>query len=145
MLMLSHGFCSSALFALANYTYEKTHTRSLFMSKGMLMLLPGLAIWWFLFCIINMAAPPRINLLGEIIIFPSTIFSSKYYLVSLGLMRFLAALYRMYLFTGVQHGGSPKFIKPFNEFKALGFLLLSLHWIPGNLLILKRDLISMWV
>nr|AWG96506.1 NADH dehydrogenase subunit 4 [Neptunea subdilatata] len=145
VLMLSHGFCSSALFALANYTYEKTHTRSLFLSKGMLMLLPVLAMWWFLFCIMNMAAPPSINLLGEIMIFPSTIFSSEYYLISLGLMSFLAALYSMYLYTSIQHGGSPKFLKPFNDFKASGFMLFALHWIPGNLLILKSDLISMWI
>nr|QTT61195.1 NADH dehydrogenase subunit 4 [Tritia pellucida] len=145
ILMLSHGFCSSALFALANYTYEKTHTRSLFLSKGMLMLLPLLAMWWFLFCIMNMAAPPSINLLGEIMIFPATIFSSKYYLVSLGLMSFLAALYSMYLYTSTQHGGSPKFMKPFNNFKSSGFTLFLLHWIPGNFLILKSDLVSMWI
>nr|YP_009582121.1 NADH dehydrogenase subunit 4 [Nassarius javanus]QBK82144.1 NADH dehydrogenase subunit 4 [Nassarius javanus] len=145
ILMLSHGFCSSALFALANYTYEKSHTRSLFLSKGMLMLLPLLAMWWFLFCIMNMAAPPSINLLGEIMIFPSTIFSSKYYLVSLGLMSFLAALYSMYLYTSTQHGGSPKFLKPFSDFKSTGFTLFLLHWIPGNFLILKSDLVSMWI
>nr|QGP73086.1 NADH dehydrogenase subunit 4 [Turricula nelliae spuria] len=145
ILMLSHGFCSSALFALANYTYEKTHTRSLFMSKGMLMLLPTLAMWWFLFSVMNMAAPPSINLLGEIMIFPSTIFSSSYYLISLGLMSFLAALYSMYLYTATQHGGNPKFVKPFSQFKAPGFTLFFLHWIPGNLLILKSDLISMWI
>nr|QTT61221.1 NADH dehydrogenase subunit 4 [Tritia varicosa] len=145
ILMLSHGFCSSALFALANYTYEKTHTRSLFLSKGMLMLLPLLAMWWFLFCIMNMAAPPSINLLGEIMIFPSTIFSSKYYLISLGLMSFLAALYSMYLYTSTQHGGSPKFMKPFNGFKSSGFTLFLLHWVPGNFLILKSDLVSMWI
>nr|QFG38951.1 NADH dehydrogenase subunit 4 [Cominella virgata brookesi] len=145
VLMLSHGFCSSALFALANYTYEKTHTRSLFLGKGLLMLLPILAMWWFLFCIMNMAAPPSINLLGEIMIFPSTIFSSKYYLISLGLMSFLAALYSMYLYTSTQHGGSPKFIKPFNDFKPSGYMLFFLHWIPGNFLILKSDLISMWI
>nr|YP_010985480.1 NADH dehydrogenase subunit 4 [Unedogemmula leucotropis]WOK81724.1 NADH dehydrogenase subunit 4 [Unedogemmula leucotropis] len=145
VLMLSHGFCSSALFALANYTYEKTHTRSLFLSKGMLMLIPSLAMWWFLFCIMNMAAPPSINLLGEIMIFPSTIFSSSYYLISLGLMSFLAALYSMYLYTATQHGGSPKFIKPFGQFKGSGFTLFFLHWIPGNILILKSELVSMWI
>nr|YP_009307984.1 NADH dehydrogenase subunit 4 [Menathais tuberosa]AOS50493.1 NADH dehydrogenase subunit 4 [Menathais tuberosa] len=145
VLMLSHGFCSSALFALANYTYEKSHTRSLFLSKGMLMLLPMLTMWWFFFCIMNMAAPPSINLLGEILIFPSVLFSSSYYFIPLGLMSFLAALYSMYLFTSVQHGGSPKFLKPFNQFKSTGFLLLFLHWIPGNFLILKSELIFMWL
>nr|YP_010400316.1 NADH dehydrogenase subunit 4 [Drupa morum]UQS76015.1 NADH dehydrogenase subunit 4 [Drupa morum] len=145
VLMLSHGFCSSALFALANYTYEKSHTRSLFLSKGMLMFLPMLSMWWFFFCIMNMAAPPSINLLGEILIFPSVIFSSSYFSIPLGLMSFLAALYSMYLFTSIQHGGSPKFMNPFNQFKPTGFLLLFLHWIPGNLLILKSELIFMWI
>nr|YP_003204742.1 NADH dehydrogenase subunit 4 [Fusiturris similis]ACF04849.1 NADH dehydrogenase subunit 4 [Fusiturris similis] len=145
VLMLSHGLCSSALFALANYTYEKTHTRSLFLSKGMLMLLPILAMWWFLFCIMNMAAPPSINLLGEIMIFPSAIFSSSYYLFSVSLMSFLAALYSMYLYTAIQHGGKPKFIKPFSQFKIPAFTLFFLHWIPGNFLILKSELVSMWV
>nr|APH08727.1 NADH dehydrogenase subunit 4 [Tomopleura sp. JEU-2016] len=145
VLMLSHGFCSSALFALANYTYEKTHTRSLFLSKGMLMLLPSLGLWWFLFCIMNMAAPPSINLLGEIMIFPSTIFSSIYFLIPLGFMSFLAALYSMYLFTAIHHGGNPKFTSPFNQIKTSSFSLLFLHWIPGNMLIFKSDLISTWI
>jgi len=74
-----------------------------------------------------MAAPPRINLLGEILIFPSTIFSSKYFLISLAIMRFLAALYSIYLYTRSQHGGSPKYIKPFPQFSALGYSLLFLH------------------
>nr|YP_010713597.1 NADH dehydrogenase subunit 4 [Naria erosa]WDA98729.1 NADH dehydrogenase subunit 4 [Naria erosa] len=144
VLMISHGFCSSALFALANYTYEKTHTRSLFLSKGMIMFMPTLSLWWFFFCIMNMAAPPSINLMGEIMIFPSVIFSSNYFLLPLSLMSFLAALYSMYLFTSIQHGGSPKFIKPFSNFKAPGYTLLFLHWIPGNLLIIKPDLLFMW-
>nr|AYP41257.1 NADH dehydrogenase subunit 4 [Melarhaphe neritoides] len=145
VLMISHGFCSSALFALANYTYEKTHSRSLFLAKGMLMLLPALTLWWFLFSVMNMAAPPSINLLGEIMIFPSTIFSSSYYLFSLGMMSFLAALYSMYLYTCSQHGGSPKYMKPFSNFSTSGYLLLALHWLPANLLIMKSELVFMWI
>ena len=143
-LMISHGFCSSALFALANYTYEKRSTRSLFLSKGMLILLPLLTLWWFLFSVINMAAPPSINLLGEIMIFPATIFLSMYCLLPLGLISFLAALYRMYLYTSTQHGGGPKYIKPFNGFTPLGYSLLLLHWVPANFTILKSELIFMW-
>nr|YP_010690957.1 NADH dehydrogenase subunit 4 [Lambis lambis]WBU92608.1 NADH dehydrogenase subunit 4 [Lambis lambis] len=145
VLMVSHGFCSSALFALANYTYEKTHTRSLFLTKGMLMLLPTLSLWWFMFAIMNMAAPPSINLMGEIMMFPAVIFSSSYYIASLALMSFLAALYSMYLFTCSQHGGSPKFAKPFSTFKSPGYTLMLMHWLPANLLILKSDMIFMWI
>jgi len=74
-----------------------------------------------------MAAPPSINLLGEIMIFPSVLFFSSYYLISLGFISFLAALYSIYLFTCRQHGGSPKYIKPFSNFRVLGYLLLFLH------------------
>ena len=143
-LMISHGFCSSALFALANYTYEKRHTRSLFLAKGMLIFLPFLTLWWFLFSVINMAAPPSINLLGEIIIFPATIFFSMYCLLPLGLISFLAALYRIYLYTCSQHGGGPKYVKPFNGFTTLGYSLLLFHWLPANFMILKREVIFMW-
>lgn len=145
VLIISHGFCSSALFALANYTYEKTHTRSLFLTKGILLLIPVLSIWWFIFCVINIAAPPSINLLGEIIIFPSLIFSSKYFLLPLGLISFLAALYSIYLYTASQHGGSPKYIKPFSTLKNTRFSLMLLHWIPANLFILKSELVFIWV
>nr|YP_009743663.1 NADH dehydrogenase subunit 4 [Euspira pila]QIE11967.1 NADH dehydrogenase subunit 4 [Euspira pila] len=145
VLMISHGLCSSALFALANFTYEKIHTRSLFLAKGMLMLLPILTLWWFMFSIMNMAAPPSINLLGEIMIFPSILFASTYYVLSLGLMSFLAALYSMYLFTCSQHGGSPKYTKPFSNFSMLGYLLLFLHWLPANLLIMKSEIVFMWL
>lgn len=140
-LIISHGFCSSALFALANYTYEKRQSRRLFLSKGMLMLLPSLTLWWFLFAVINMAAPPSINLLGEIIIFPATIFFSTYCLVPLGFIRFLAALYSIYLFTCSQHGGGPKYLKPFSNFSNLGYLILFLHWLPANFLIVKGELV----
>nr|YP_010998247.1 NADH dehydrogenase subunit 4 [Hua aristarchorum]WPM86404.1 NADH dehydrogenase subunit 4 [Hua aristarchorum] len=143
-LMLAHGFCSSALFSLANYLYEKSHTRSLFISKGMLMLLPVLSMWWFLFCILNMAAPPSINLMGEIMIFPSVMFSSKYLIFPLAMMSFLTALYSMYLYTCSQHGGSPKFMKPFNQSNPTSFTLLLLHWIPVNFLILKPELVFLW-
>lgn len=145
VLIISHGFCSSALFALANITYEKTQTRSLILTKGILLLMPRISIWWFLFCIINIAAPPSINLLGEIIIFPSTIFSSAYFTLPLGLISFIAALYSIYLYTASQHGRSPKYTKPFSTLKSLAFSLLFMHWIPVNALILKRELVFSWL
>jgi NADH-ubiquinone oxidoreductase chain 4 len=144
VLIISHGFCSSALFALANITYEKTHTRRLMLTKGILLLMPRISLWWFLFCVINIAAPPRINLLGEIIIFPSTIFRSVYFVFPLGLISFIAALYRIYLYTASQHGRSPKYTRPFSSLKSIAFLLLLIHWIPVNIIILKRELIFLW-
>ena len=145
VLMISHGLCSSALFALANYTYEKTHTRNILITKGLLLLFPMLSIWWFLFCAINIAAPPRINLLGEIIVFPSIIFKSYFFIIPLGIISFLAAVYRIYLYTSTQHRGNPKYINPSSTLKTAPFLLLLLHWIPTNLFIIKRELLFIWI
>nr|YP_010835868.1 NADH dehydrogenase subunit 4 [Pila virens]WGC89387.1 NADH dehydrogenase subunit 4 [Pila virens] len=140
VLMVAHGLCSSALFALANYSYEKTHTRSLFMNKGMLMSLPILSLWWFMFSAMNMAAPPSINLMGEILMFPSIMSFFGHSIVCLMFMSFLAAVYSMYLYSGTQHGASPKFMTPFNSFSSSGLSLMFFHWIPANLLIMKSDI-----
>nr|YP_010381756.1 NADH dehydrogenase subunit 4 [Entemnotrochus adansonianus]UDL72141.1 NADH dehydrogenase subunit 4 [Entemnotrochus adansonianus] len=143
-MMLAHGLCSSGLFALANYSYEKIHSRSLMMAKGMLMYMPFLAMFWFLFCVINMAAPPSINLISEIMLFPSIMFHSMKLIVPLGMMSFLSAVYSLFLYTAVQHGGSPKYIYPFSNIKSSVFTLMILHWVPINLFILKLDVICMW-
>ena len=42
IIMLAHGLCSSALFSLANVNYECIGTRSVFLSKGMLLFFPSL-------------------------------------------------------------------------------------------------------
>nr|UYB79141.1 NADH dehydrogenase subunit 4 [Lirapex sp. ZZ-2022] len=143
-MMLAHGLCSSALFCLANMTYEKSHSRSLVLSKGFLLLIPGLALWWFFFCVINMAAPPSINLLSEILIIPSIMFNNFFLFVTFMLMSFLAAAYNLFIYTATQHGGSPKTLFPFSNLNSLNFLCLFLHWIPLNVFILKSDMICMW-
>lgn len=42
--MVSHAFCSSALFALANYRYRKTATRSVILVGGILAVSPRLTL-----------------------------------------------------------------------------------------------------
>nr|YP_009318355.1 NADH dehydrogenase subunit 4 [Stomatella planulata]AOZ71836.1 NADH dehydrogenase subunit 4 [Stomatella planulata] len=144
-MMLAHGLCSSGLFSLANYNYEKTGTRSLVMNKGMLLVCPILSMWWFLFCVVNMAAPPSINLLSEILVFPSVLFYSLWLLVPVGGMSFLAAVYSLFLYVSTQHGGFSKFIFPFVGLKNNSLLLLFLHYLPVNLMILKSDIICTWL
>lgn len=140
-MMLAHGLCSSGLFALANYNYEKRGTRRLVINKGMLLVCPILSLWWFLFCVVNMAAPPSINLLREILVFPSVLFYSVWLAVPLCLMRFLAAVYSLYLYVSTQHGGFSKFIFPFSGVKRGALLLLFLHYFPVNGIVLKADVI----
>nr|YP_010272281.1 NADH dehydrogenase subunit 4 [Gigantopelta aegis]UKE79908.1 NADH dehydrogenase subunit 4 [Gigantopelta aegis] len=143
-MMLAHGLCSSALFCLANTTYEKSHSRSLIFSKGFLLLIPSLALWWFLFCAINMAAPPSINLLSELLIIPSIMMNNFWLFGPFILMSFLAAAYNLFIYTVTQHGGSPKTLFPSSSLSSLNLSTLFLHWVPLNIFILKSEMISLW-
>jgi len=92
----------------------------------------------------NIAAPPRINLLGEILIFPSVIMISTDLLVFLGLISFFAAVYRIYLYVCTQHGGRSKHISSFLSFKPFMWCLVLIHWLPGHILIIKPELINFY-
>jgi len=61
-----HDLCSSGLFCLPNISYDRFGRRSLLVSKGLNNLMPRMAMWWFLLRACNIAAPPSLNLLGEI-------------------------------------------------------------------------------
>nr|WDA93953.1 NADH dehydrogenase subunit 4 [Phyllomyza sp.] len=143
-LMLAHGLCSSGLFCLANISYERLGSRSMLINKGLLNFMPSITLWWFLLCSSNMAAPPTLNLLGEILLINSIISWSWLSMLLISLISFLSAAYTLYLYSYSQHGinfyGSYSF--------CLGVirehLLLFLHWFPLNLMILKSELFVMW-
>ena len=103
-IIISHGLCSSALFLLAYITYSTSQTRSLFLTKGLLSYTPILSLWWFIFSIFNIAAPPSINLLREIVLLTSIINIRIYYFPLFILIRFLAAAYSLILYTSTNHG-----------------------------------------
>lgn len=144
VIMIAHGLCSSALFALANITYETTHTRRIFLTKGMLALFPALSIWWFLIAAGNIAAPPTLNLIGEIILIPTGLFLSHWTIPALALIRFLAAAYSLYLYTSSQHGQAPSFINPLNLTTPRNYRIIMLHIIPLFILVTKSDLVILW-
>jgi NADH-ubiquinone oxidoreductase chain 4 len=54
------------LFCLANIAYERLGSRRLLISRGLLNSIPGISFWWFILSACNIAAPPYLNLLGEI-------------------------------------------------------------------------------
>nr|YP_009971833.1 NADH dehydrogenase subunit 4 [Epipedocera atra]QNH68720.1 NADH dehydrogenase subunit 4 [Epipedocera atra] len=144
VMMIAHGLCSSGLFCLANLNYERVGSRSLYMNKGFLNLMPSLSLWWFLFCSSNMAAPPSFNLLGEIMLINSLMSYSWILMIVLSLVSFFSAVYSLFLYSFSQHGsffsGFSLFLCSYRE-----YLLLFLHWVPLNLLILKADCFSLWV
>nr|APX40117.1 NADH dehydrogenase subunit 4 [Sphaeroderma testaceum] len=140
MMMLAHGLCSSGLFCLANLMYERIGSRSLYLNKGLLNLLPGFSMWWFLLLSSNMAAPPSLNLVGEIMIINSLLSYSNFNMIFLSLLSFFSAVYSLFLYSYSQHGKF--FSSNFNFIHSLNreYLLLLLHWLPLNILFLKLDI-----
>uniref|UniRef100_A0AAU7VC24 NADH-ubiquinone oxidoreductase chain 4 n=1 Tax=Stenopsocus brevicapitus TaxID=3074938 RepID=A0AAU7VC24_9NEOP len=144
-LMLSHGLCSSALFFLANVVYERVGSRSMYLVKGMLHLLPKMTLWWFLFCAMNMAAPPSLNLLSEIGLINSLVGWSANSMLLLMLMSFFAAGYSLYLFSFSQHGKTINSIYSFQLNSSREYLVLFMHWLPLNFLILNSEIFMNWL
>nr|YP_010385056.1 NADH dehydrogenase subunit 4 [Electrogena lateralis]UPL65066.1 NADH dehydrogenase subunit 4 [Electrogena lateralis] len=144
-LMIAHGLCSSGLFCLTNISYERLGSRSLIMNKGLLNFMPSMALWWFLLSSANMAAPPTLNLLGEITLLNSLIGWSWVSMLMLALLSFFSAAYTLYLFSYSQHGKMYSGMYSCMGGYTREYLLLFLHWVPLNLLILKSEPTLLWI
>lgn len=144
-LIIAHGLCSSGLFCLANISYERMGSRSLLINKGLLNFMPRITLWWFLLCAGNIAAPPTLNLLGEISLLNRIVSWCWISIICLCLLSFFSAAYTLYLYSYRQHGkvfsGSYSFSLGFNR----EYLVLFLHWFPLNLLILKSETCILWL
>nr|YP_011014032.1 NADH dehydrogenase subunit 4 [Unio gontierii]WQA10113.1 NADH dehydrogenase subunit 4 [Unio gontierii] len=114
LMMIAHGLCSSGMFFLASETYKCYGTRSLFLVKGGLVLVPGVSLCWFLMCAINMAAPPSLNLWSELMLGISILSYSVMFGLLTGVMTFLSGLYSWYLYSITQHGQYPLWVRGVN-------------------------------
>nr|BCV68683.1 NADH dehydrogenase subunit 4 [Beringiana fukuharai] len=111
LMMIAHGLCSSGMFFLASETYKCYGTRSLYLVKGGLVLVPGVALCWFLMCAVNMAAPPSLNLWSELMLGISMLTYSTVFGVLTGLMTFFSGLCSWYLYSVMQHGQCPSWVR----------------------------------
>lgn len=142
IIIVGHGLCSSGLFALANIIYERTSTRSLSLSKGIQTVIPSFTFWIFLLTSSNIAAPPSLNLLGEIHVIIRVLSWSKIFILPLAWLTFFAAAYSLFLFTATQHGKISSLQFSFKAPNNREFLTLFLHWIPLNILIIDSTLLQ---
>ena len=139
-VIIGHGFCSSGLFCLANIVYERVGSRSLLVNKGLLNFMPRIALWWFLLRIGNIAAPPTLNLLGEIRLIVRVMRWSYLTAWGLALLSFFRAAYTLYIYSLTQHGKFFHSLYSCCSGKVREYLVLFLHWLPLNLLIIKREI-----
>nr|WAU48205.1 NADH dehydrogenase subunit 4 [Agriades orbitulus] len=144
ILMIGHGLCSSGMFCLSNINYERINSRSLFLNKGMMNFMPSMSLWWFLLSSSNMAAPPSMNLMGEMTLIISLVSWSKFSMLMLMLVSFFSAGYSLYLYSFTQHGKLNLSITSFYMGVSREYLMLFLHWFPLNILILKIDYFLLW-
>nr|AJF94302.1 NADH dehydrogenase subunit 4 [Corizus sp. 'albomarginatus'] len=145
LLMIGHGLCSSGMFALANIVYERTHSRSLFVNKGFISFMPTMSMFWFMFMINNMASPPSLNLLGEILLINSIVGWSTMTMLFLSFSSFLSCCYSIYLYSITQHGFMFSNMLYSSGGYIREFMMLFFHWFPLNFLFLSSDVISMWL
>nr|YP_097033.1 NADH dehydrogenase subunit 4 [Aneides flavipunctatus]AAU20457.1 NADH dehydrogenase subunit 4 [Aneides flavipunctatus] len=142
ILMISHGLVSSALFCLANMNYERTHSRTMLLARGLQATLPLMATWWLLFNLLNMALPPTPNLWGELIIIISLFNWSPWTILIMGLGTLLTAAYTLYMYLMTQRGQLPKHLKYTLPTLTREHYLMTMHLMPMMLIMLKPELIS---
>nr|YP_009266818.1 NADH dehydrogenase subunit 4 [Oreolalax major]ANM47898.1 NADH dehydrogenase subunit 4 [Oreolalax major] len=141
ILMIAHGLTSSALFCLANISYERTHSRTLLLSRGLQTLLPLMGSWWLISNLTNMALPPSPNFMGEITIMTSLFDWSPWTILATGLGTLLTACYSLYMFLSTQRGTIPNFTLSISPSHSREHLTLFLHLYPLIIIILKPQLI----
>nr|AEW48284.1 NADH dehydrogenase subunit 4 [Siniperca scherzeri] len=144
ILMIAHGLTSSALFCLANTNYERTHSRTMVLARGLQMALPLMTSWWFIASLANLALPPLPNLMGELMIITSLFNWSWWTLALTGAGTLITAGYSLYMFLMTQRGPLPAHIIALDPSHSREHLLMALHLLPLILLILKPELIWGW-
>nr|YP_010554546.1 NADH dehydrogenase subunit 4 [Cyprinella caerulea]UYO78818.1 NADH dehydrogenase subunit 4 [Cyprinella caerulea] len=144
ILMIAHGLVSSMLFCLANTAYERTHSRTMILARGLQVIFPLTAVWWFIANLANLALPPLPNLMGELMII-TTLFSWSPWTIALtGLGTLITAAYSLYMFLMSQRGPTPHHILKLLPFHTREHLLMVLHFIPVILLVTKPELMWGW-
>nr|QOJ45097.1 NADH dehydrogenase subunit 4 [Allobates sp. Neblina] len=140
ILMISHGLVSSALFCLANTTYERTNSRTLMLLKGGQIIFPLTAAWWLTASLLNMALPPSSNFIGELSILLSLFQWSNLTLVISSLGVIFTTSYSLYLFWSSQRDHLPPHTKLLTPTHTREHILLALHIFPIILISVKPTL-----
>nr|QOW83884.1 NADH dehydrogenase subunit 4 [Muraenesox cinereus] len=144
ILMIAHGLVSSALFCLANMNYERVHGRTLLLARGLQMVLPLMAAWWFILNLANLALPPLPNLMGELMIITSLFNWSCWSIFLTGLGTLITASYSLYMFLITQRGPTPAHMMALEPSYTREHLLIILHLAPILLLVIKPEVMWGW-
>nr|YP_011004473.1 NADH dehydrogenase subunit 4 [Mesechinus orientalis]WPT27128.1 NADH dehydrogenase subunit 4 [Mesechinus orientalis] len=140
-LMIAHGLTSSLLFCLANTNYERTHSRTMLLTRGLQIILPLMATWWLIASLNNLALPPTINLIGEFLILMSLYSWANFSIILTGFNMMITVLYTLYMIIMTQRGLPSHHIKNIKPSFTRENTLMMLHIIPLILLIINPHII----
>nr|AKE36451.1 NADH dehydrogenase subunit 4 [Allocricetulus eversmanni] len=140
-LMIAHGLTSSLLFCLANSNYERVHSRTMIMARGLQTAFPLLALLWFAGTLTNLALPPTINLIGELLISVSLFSWSNLTIILVGVNILITALYTLYMLITTQRGNLTTHINNLYPSHTRELTLMMLHVVPLILLTANPKLI----
>jgi NADH-ubiquinone oxidoreductase chain 4 len=139
LLILAHGVRSSAIFLISFYLYQINYSRRLLITKGLLIRSGLISLFWFLILMINIAAPPTLNLLAEILVITRRIYQNKFNFLIFILIIVVGTVYSLIIFSSSIQG---------NKTQGLNIKILSIreslvifnHLVWGFLLILRISL-----
>nr|YP_010037283.1 NADH dehydrogenase subunit 4 [Mellivora capensis]QQW48033.1 NADH dehydrogenase subunit 4 [Mellivora capensis] len=140
-LMVAHGLTSSALFCLANSNYERTHSRTMILARGLQTFLPLMAAWWLLASLTNLALPPSINLVGELLVVTASFSWSNVSIILMGINITITAMYSLYMLITTQRGKYTHHVMNMKPSFTRENSLMALHLLPLALLSLNPKMI----
>nr|YP_009862118.1 NADH dehydrogenase subunit 4 [Eospalax smithii]QKV09939.1 NADH dehydrogenase subunit 4 [Eospalax smithii] len=140
-LMIAHGLTSSLLFCLANTNYERIHSRTMILARGMQTILPLMGTWWMLGSLANLALPPSINLIGELVIITSSFSWANSTIMLMGMNILITALYSLYMLISAQRGKATHHTKNISPSHTRESTIMALHILPTILLSLNPKFI----
>nr|YP_009311056.1 NADH dehydrogenase subunit 4 [Enteromius hulstaerti]AJQ17867.1 NADH dehydrogenase subunit 4 [Enteromius hulstaerti]BAV69660.1 NADH dehydrogenase subunit 4 [Enteromius hulstaerti] len=144
ILMIAHGLASSALFCLANTMYERTHSRTMILVRGLQIIFPLTMTWWFITNLANLALPPLPNLMGELLIITALFNWSPWTIFMTGMGTLITASYSLYMFITTQRGPTPNHAMKLQPYYTREHLLMIMHLLPIILLVMKPEIMWGW-
>lgn len=130
VVVVAHGLTSPAMLRFARIIYDVTFSRRLAICKGILSVLPAACISFFLLRASNIAAPPLINLVGEIWLIISVVSFSRVCCFLVAFMCLFVGAYTLYLYTSLSHGRVSRFSNPSHMLRSCNHLIIYIQLWP---------------
>ncbi|WP_367607946.1 NADH-quinone oxidoreductase subunit M [Legionella sp. W05-934-2] len=129
MVMISHAFVSSGLFAGVGYIYDRMHTRDIQQFGGVITTMPIFATFMMLFAMANAGLPGTSGFVGEFMVILGSMKIGFWVAFWAAMTLILGAAYTLWMYKRVIFGPvtneKVKKLKDLNGFESAAFILLA--------------------